>query len=437
MVGSTEHDDAAHPSGSVWPSRAPGSRGAPTAEGAGTPVAATRSRRRSYEERAHSSGRSHRQRHQQRSSNNQQQHYSNVNSSDGAQEEQLQVPGIAPSLLTRRSSAQLTNAQQHNDNQQQHQHDHGVEHSYQQPQEEQQQQEQQRTPPLGTSGQNTSGDDNNAGDVRMEDNDDASADAPLMHLQRRPSQFILPDPEVPYAFELKDELLIGRGSGVYLREEGTYTRMQCDRLPLMISREHAKFRRIRNAWYIIDLQSRNGTYLNSQQLTSNTAHPLNENDVVSFGGPQHVQVEGSRSMNPFVFRVVRGQMPSHPRVPQFPQILKASTEPSSSDLQCNICLNVLNAPRTLSTCGHSFCGDCLFSWLQRDQTCPLCRQDAASGPVDPVTKCLALNAIVAHTEEIRIGQEEMKERAERKRAVEAWEAHAGGEKERVKRSRAH
>lgn len=258
---------------------------------------------------------------------------------------------------------------------------------------------------------------------------------PQQHLRRRPAHSILPDPEVPHAFELHDELLIGRGSGVHNRNEGTYTRLQCDRLPLMISREHAKISRESNRWAITDLSSRNGTYVNGTQLSPNVPQTMQENDIVCFGGPQHVQVDGSRSVNPFVFLVSNGPVPPQPKAYPFPPITRACTEPSTSDMQCNICLNILNAPRTLSSCGHSFCGDCLFSWLQRDHTCPLCRQDASKAPTDAITKCLALNSIIAHTEEERIGPEEIAERTERKRAVEEWESEAGDEQERTKRAR--
>lgn len=41
---------------------------------------------------------------------------------------------------------------------------------------------------------------------------------------------------------------------------------------------------------------------------------------------------------------------------------------------CSICLESCNNMVNL-VCTHSFCSDCLFTWRQRSNSCPMCRQD--------------------------------------------------------------
>jgi SNF2 family DNA or RNA helicase len=41
--------------------------------------------------------------------------------------------------------------------------------------------------------------------------------------------------------------------------------------------------------------------------------------------------------------------------------------------ECNICAEVLTSPVLETNCQNLFCGKCLFKWLERKNTCPLCR----------------------------------------------------------------
>jgi len=41
--------------------------------------------------------------------------------------------------------------------------------------------------------------------------------------------------------------------------------------------------------------------------------------------------------------------------------------------ECNICAEVLSSPVLETNCQNLFCGKCLFKWLERKNTCPLCR----------------------------------------------------------------
>ncbi len=41
---------------------------------------------------------------------------------------------------------------------------------------------------------------------------------------------------------------------------------------------------------------------------------------------------------------------------------------------CNICFDKYDKPVMLSCCQNIFCGQCIFKWMERKNTCPLCRQ---------------------------------------------------------------
>lgn len=43
---------------------------------------------------------------------------------------------------------------------------------------------------------------------------------------------------------------------------------------------------------------------------------------------------------------------------------------------CTICLNRLDKPVMLSCCQNIFCGECILSWLDKKNSCPLCRTNA-------------------------------------------------------------
>jgi hypothetical protein len=44
------------------------------------------------------------------------------------------------------------------------------------------------------------------------------------------------------------------------------------------------------------------------------------------------------------------------------------------ELKCVICKQPLESPVSLSKCHHTFCKKCIKIWLDRNQTCPTCRQ---------------------------------------------------------------
>ncbi|CAF1288881.1 unnamed protein product [Rotaria magnacalcarata] len=46
----------------------------------------------------------------------------------------------------------------------------------------------------------------------------------------------------------------------------------------------------------------------------------------------------------------------------------------SSDVKCPICLDPFQLPLRDVYCGHTFCFQCIRTWLKRKQSCPICRQ---------------------------------------------------------------
>ena len=76
----------------------------------------------------------------------------------------------------------------------------------------------------------------------------------------------------------EEEFLIGRG------RHQVNGRIETDG----ISRMHAKIKREEGEYYIEDLNSTNGTYLNEELLEYHRAKKLNRNDRVRFGIEEYV-----------------------------------------------------------------------------------------------------------------------------------------------------
>ncbi len=44
------------------------------------------------------------------------------------------------------------------------------------------------------------------------------------------------------------------------------------------------------------------------------------------------------------------------------------------DLKCPICLDPFQSPFCDAHCGHTFCFQCIKTWLRKKQSCPICRR---------------------------------------------------------------
>ncbi len=57
-----------------------------------------------------------------------------------------------------------------------------------------------------------------------------------------------------------------------------------------VSRQHAQLKRIKNSYWITDLASRNGVYVNSRQISKQT--PLRNGDILQIGDVMLLYLEG-------------------------------------------------------------------------------------------------------------------------------------------------
>ena len=45
------------------------------------------------------------------------------------------------------------------------------------------------------------------------------------------------------------------------------------------------------------------------------------------------------------------------------------------EIQCNICFEVLNDIKAIIDCGHIYCPECIKTWANHENTCPLCKKE--------------------------------------------------------------
>ncbi len=89
---------------------------------------------------------------------------------------------------------------------------------------------------------------------------------------------------------LPEYALIGRGPSCDIRLEGA-----------QVSSEHAVIRHTENSWCLVDLGSRNGTWVNGRQLDAGESATLEPGMSISFGSPSETWVVSSSAPpEPFV-----------------------------------------------------------------------------------------------------------------------------------------
>ena len=76
----------------------------------------------------------------------------------------------------------------------------------------------------------------------------------------------------PYYVSIYKELIIGREADATL--ESVLDLSDLDTFAMGVSRRHAKIRRVGPGFEVIDLASRNGTWLNAERLSPNKAYPV-------------------------------------------------------------------------------------------------------------------------------------------------------------------
>ena len=85
----------------------------------------------------------------------------------------------------------------------------------------------------------------------------------------------------PYYMAVYKELIIGRQSEATL--ESTLDLSDLDAFNMGVSRRHAMIRRTESGFEIIDLTSRNGTWLNAEQLVPNKPYPFASGSQLRLG----------------------------------------------------------------------------------------------------------------------------------------------------------
>ena len=59
------------------------------------------------------------------------------------------------------------------------------------------------------------------------------------------------------------------------------------------------------------------------------------------------------------------------------------------EFKCCFCQDLMVGAHSVA-CGHTFCGECVMTWLQRRKRCPICRKRARSAwPVRPIDQVIA------------------------------------------------
>ena len=66
--------------------------------------------------------------------------------------------------------------------------------------------------------------------------------------------------------------------------------------------------------------------------------------------------------------------------------LKKVAEESKKPKSCSVCYNELNVLNmSVTPCGHYYCSDCLFRWMNEKNTCAMCRQELYVPKIDMTT----------------------------------------------------
>ncbi|PNY24812.1 Uncharacterized protein TCAP_05249, partial [Tolypocladium capitatum] len=162
----------------------------------------------------------------------------------------------------------------------------------------------------------------------------------------------------------------------------------------VVSRRHCEFWCEDGKWYIRDVKSSSGTFLNHIRLSppsqESKAYPVNDGDIVQLG----IDFKGGEEM---IFRCVKMRlelnrgwqnklntfnMAAHKRLRTMASSGAASSPSGSSSQDCSICLNSIAPCQSLfvAPCSHTWHFKCVRSLLTSPQypifVCPNCRAGA-------------------------------------------------------------
>ncbi|RCI10966.1 hypothetical protein L249_5297 [Ophiocordyceps polyrhachis-furcata BCC 54312] len=162
----------------------------------------------------------------------------------------------------------------------------------------------------------------------------------------------------------------------------------------VVSRRHCEFWCEQGKWFIKDVKSSSGTFLNHIRLSppsqESRAYPVNDGDIVQLG----IDFKGGEEM---IFRCVKMRLElnrgwqnklntfnvaAHKRLRTMASNSGASSLSSSNSQDCSICLNSIAPCQSLfvAPCSHTWHFKCVRSLLMSPQypifVCPNCRAGA-------------------------------------------------------------
>lgn len=68
---------------------------------------------------------------------------------------------------------------------------------------------------------------------------------------------------------------------------------------------------------------------------------------------------------------------------------------------CSICMEKINNKIILCNCGHKFCKCCIYRWLFKSNTCPLCRQPVYQDEIDSSLKWGYMNKLLLNVRYVK------------------------------------
>lgn len=93
----------------------------------------------------------------------------------------------------------------------------------------------------------------------------------------------------------------------------------------------------------------------------------------------HECVSIIRSRITYTYTIVTSPYPQQDATPRIDidRIAPLDEKEYVSDDLCSICFDLLKEAKYLrtTTCGHTFCSECIREWLHKKHICPLCMHD--------------------------------------------------------------
>ncbi|CAG2100515.1 unnamed protein product [Medioppia subpectinata] len=160
----------------------------------------------------------------------------------------------------------------------------------------------------------------------------------------------------PVTLRTGDKVVIGRDVSCDLRIDS-----------LEISRRHAILNSEDNHWFITDLESTNGLYINDRPVIAFTPYCLTIGDKIAFGPSGQTKVIYKFEDELCARSEAAVLTPKRKRVDDEPLSAAPKRQRNEwqqlfdSELSCSICQELFVSPVSLN-CSHTFCHSCIEQW---------------------------------------------------------------------------